>query len=59
MASPSTSMRGRYTTRKWSGFFQLKPPPCTTSRRFSCSRSSANFSSSVMLNFFTSSFGKM
>ena len=26
-------MCGKYTTRKWSGFFQLKSPPCTTSRR--------------------------
>lgn len=41
------------------GSAQLKPPPRVIRIFFSCSRSRANCSSSVMLNFLTSILGKM
>ena len=42
IASVKSSARGRVTMRRWSGWGQLKPLPCTTSTCWSRSRSSTN-----------------
>lgn len=57
-ASVSISASGSITIRKWSGCCQSNPLPGTSRISVALRRSSANFLSSVMRNFFASSLGK-